>query len=129
MTDDLKSGPQTARQLISARTRAALAAIRSAIARDGCYVTRSGRKITRLGAPSGARQSGRWSPAGSIESARVRRENSVAHAKAVKPMILELRAADASFQAVADRLNALGMTTPRGCDWTPMAVKRALERG
>ena len=34
-----------------------------------------------------------------------------------------------SLRAIAAELNKMGVTTPRGCEWTATAVKNAIERG
>ena len=39
-----------------------------------------------------------------------------------------MKAAGLTFAAMADRLNAMKVRTARGATWTPMAVKRVLDR-
>jgi DNA invertase Pin-like site-specific DNA recombinase len=44
------------------------------------------------------------------------------------PVMVELRNAGASLQAIADRLNSVGHETRNGCDWNAGQVKRVLDR-
>lgn len=46
----------------------------------------------------------------------------------VKPVIESLRAGGATLQGIADQLNDMGVTTPRGKQWTATAVKNAMAR-
>jgi DNA invertase Pin-like site-specific DNA recombinase len=91
------------RRLISARTKAALAA-----ARD---------RGTRLGR-NGAE---RLAPAYRAEA--------VERAQALAPVVAEVRAGGASsLRAIAAGLNARGVVTAQGKPWSAMQVKRVLER-
>lgn len=47
----------------------------------------------------------------------------------VLPTIRDRRAAGATYQAIADEFNALGVTTARGGKWHPTTVKNAEARG
>jgi DNA invertase Pin-like site-specific DNA recombinase len=49
-------------------------------------------------------------------------------AEKVWPTIRDRRAAGATYQAIADELNALGVTTARGGKWHPTTVKNAEAR-
>ena len=93
------------REMISARTKAALAAAKE-----------RGRK---LGNP-------RWQK--SIAKATAARR------KAPMPtpmsgMIRELRASGKTLRAIADQLNGLGLRTPGGAQWHVSSVQRALAPG
>jgi hypothetical protein len=50
-------------------------------------------------------------------------------ARNVLPVIREAKAGGArSLREIAAALNARGLETPRGARWSPMAIKRVLER-
>jgi DNA invertase Pin-like site-specific DNA recombinase len=91
------------RRLISARTKAALAAARERGTRLGRY--------------------------GAEQLAPANRAQAVARAQALAPMVAEVRAAGASsLREIAAGLNARGITTAQGNPWSAMQVKRVLER-
>jgi DNA invertase Pin-like site-specific DNA recombinase len=98
---------QKERAMISARTKAALAAARA-------------RGVT-LGGPD-------------LSKARKRAVASIKaladqHADNVLPVIREVRRAGAtSLRQIADALNARGVSTPRGGRWYASSVRNALER-
>jgi DNA invertase Pin-like site-specific DNA recombinase len=104
---------------ISERTKAALAAAKArgvplGSARPGHW---DGREEARLQGAARARE----------RSIVVRREKALAAVADLIPTMKEQRTSGASFAAVAETLNAQGQQTPRGCKWTPAAVRRALE--
>jgi DNA invertase Pin-like site-specific DNA recombinase len=91
------------RRLISERTRAALQASKA-----------RGKRLGRNGAE-------RLAPAYRAEAA--------ARAKALAPVVAEIRAAGASsLREIAASLNARGIPTAQGGSWSPMQVKRVMER-
>ena len=91
------------RRLISARTKAALAAAKH-----------RGVRLGRHGAE-------RLAPA--------YRAQAEERAKALAPIIAEIRAAGASsLREIAAGLNERGIKTPNGGTWSAMQVKRILER-
>ena len=91
------------RRLISARTKAALAAAKA-----------RGKRLGRNGAE-------RLAPAYRAEAAR--------RAAELAPVIAEVRAAGAfSLRQIAAGLNQRGIPTARGGAWSAMQVKRVLER-
>lgn len=95
------------RSLISTRTRQALAAAQA-------------RGVT-LGSPKLAQA--RESAVAAIKASADQ------HAANVLPIIKEAQKAGATtLRAVADALNARGISTPRGGAWHPQAVKNALDR-
>jgi DNA invertase Pin-like site-specific DNA recombinase len=105
---------------ISERTKAALAAAKKrgvalGSARPGHW---TGREEARL---RGARK-------GSAASARVRAERAAEAVADLMPRMRQLRDQGASLRKIAAELNAQGQSTSRGCEWTAMAVKRALDR-
>lgn len=51
-----------------------------------------------------------------------------AAASRVSAIILPMRRANATLQAIADALNAANVATPRGAKWQPMSVSNALSR-
>ena len=58
---------------------------------------------------------------------RFANEGAEAYAKAM-PIVKEMNAAGEGLQAIADRLNAEGIATPRGAEWKPMQISRLLKR-
>jgi DNA invertase Pin-like site-specific DNA recombinase len=113
---------QAEREAISARTKAGLESIRQRIATDGYHISRAGRRITRLGNPNPiAKPDHAKATAAVIAKAD-------AYAARVAPTIKALRDGALTLQAIADRLNELGFLTPRGAAWSPMAVKRIIDR-
>ncbi len=115
---------QQEREAISLRTKAAIGTIRTRLAAGETYTSkRSGRPLKRLGNPGGLAV--RRPDLGS--AAIVRKADDFA-AK-VGPLVMELNAGGSmSLAAVAERLNAMNVATSRGKAWTPMAVKRVIER-
>ncbi|MCQ4160842.1 recombinase family protein [Roseomonas sp. GC11] len=99
------------RQMISQRTKAALAAAKA--------------RGTKLGGDRG------WRPSAD-ESAAARAalvEAATRHAWLVLPEVERLRAEGRiTLAALADGLAEAGVRTPRGGNWTPTAVRRALLR-
>jgi DNA invertase Pin-like site-specific DNA recombinase len=95
------------RELISARTKAALAAARA--------------RGVRLGAPDprvGARLG--------VATIQAR---AAAHAENVAPILISLQKAGCrSLQAIADALNTRGIKPPRGGQWYPKSVARLFQR-
>lgn len=92
------------RNFISLRTKAALAAAKA-----------KGRKL------GGVR------PKTEARNEAIQRD-ALAFAMKVKPIIEPMRSAGSTLQAIASALDASGVTTARGGNWTPMQVKRVLER-
>jgi DNA invertase Pin-like site-specific DNA recombinase len=91
------------RRLISARTKAALAAARA----RGKQLGRNGAEVL----------------------APAYRAQAVDRARALEPVVAELRASGAnSLRKIAAGLNARGLTTVQGGPWSAMQVKRVLER-
>jgi Resolvase, N terminal domain len=115
------------REMISARTTAALAVVSSAIAATGSWTSRrSGLPITRLGNPH-------LRP-GSRSAARVARQAptdlSNAHAADVLPYIVRARRAGCtSLGELARALSDCGIRTPAGgTEWRAAQVSRVLAR-
>jgi DNA invertase Pin-like site-specific DNA recombinase len=113
---------QQEREAISARTKAGLQSIRDRISANGFYVSRSGRMITRLGNPS---PTCRPDHVMGTAAAKARADE---FAGRVAPTASALRSGGMSLQAIADRLNVMGVRSARGSSWTSMAVKRVLDR-
>lgn len=108
---------------ISLRTKAALGTIKAKLDRGEAHVSRrSGRQVDRLGSPAGLSVSRPDLGTAAVVA------KADAHAAKVAPMALDLRASGLSFGAIAERLTAARVATPRGGAWTPMGVKRVLDR-
>lgn len=65
---------------------------------------------------------------GTEASAKVRSARADAKASDVAPIMRDLAASGASLRSIAAELHQRGIPSPRGAQWTPMAVKRALAR-
>ena len=102
---------------ISLRTKAALAEIKKKLA-NGEMVLPSGAKT--LG---GTMDDTRRATATANRSA-----TADANAAKVAANIRRARDAGSTLQAIADELNGMPVFTPRGSQWTPSAVRRALLR-
>lgn len=115
---------QQEREAVSARTKAALASIKTTLASGENYVSRrSGREVTRLGNPEGLKV--RRPDLGVL----AKQEKADAFAAGVLPTIRRVQAGGAtSLAAIALRLNGLKIRSARGGEWTPMSVKRVLDR-
>lgn len=115
---------QQEREAISVRTKAAIGSIKAKLAAGEQYVSRrSGRPLTRLGSPKGLTVS---RPDLGTQALQ---EKADAFARRVLPTIREAQAeGPLSLAALAERLNAMKVHTARGKEWTPMAVKRVLDR-
>lgn len=116
------------REMISQRTKAALAVVKAAIARDGGWTARrSGRRITSLGGPNlipgaGAR-------AGAYRARRAKSKIADERANDVRPYLdAALTAGCNSLRELARALNARGIPAPRGGEWTATQVSRAMAR-
>jgi DNA invertase Pin-like site-specific DNA recombinase len=104
---------QHERQMISARTKAALAAAKA--------------RGTRLGNPQGAAAfHGKDGRTASIERRQAQADE---HARNIKPVIEDIQAAGiTSYRAIAVELNARGILTARGRSWYPTTVRQLLRR-
>ncbi len=65
---------------------------------------------------------------GTVTSAEVRAVKANERAADIAPLIRDLQDNGASLRQIAGELTARGIMTPRGSQWTAMAVKRAVER-
>jgi len=114
---------QQEREAISSRTKAALGSIKARLAEGGEHVSRrSGQALTKLGSPRGLTVS--RPDLGTLAVT----EKADRFAARVRPVLEALRDEGLSLAAVAGRLNEMRVKSARGGLWTPMAVKRALER-
>ncbi len=115
---------QEEREAISRRTKAALGSIKARIENGETYVSkRSGATVMRLGNPNGLAVA-----AGSAEGVEAIKAKADAFASRVAPTARALLASEGSLARVARRLNEMQVKTTRGSEWTPMAVKRILDR-
>ncbi len=113
---------QAEREMISQRTKDALASIKAKIANGEGHVSKAGKPVERLGNPNGLSQPRR--DLGPLAA----KEKAATFAGKVGPTITTLKDAGLTLQQVADRLNEMGVPTSRGSSWTPMAVKRVIDR-
>ena len=99
---------QKEREMISARTKAALAAAKA--------------RGVRLGSPVGFK--------GKVyrEGGKAVREKAQEFAAALAPTLASLRLRGLSLNAMARELEAMGVKTPRGGAWTATAVRNVLGR-
>lgn len=107
------------RRMIAARTSAALQAakargVKLGSAREGHWAGREERRIAGLRAATAA-------------AAAARRELSRDVYAAAKPIADRLAGEGLSMRAIAEQLNAAGMTTARGGVWTAEQVRRVLK--
>lgn len=111
--------------MISARTKAALAVVKAAIARDGGWISRrSGQRIAKLGAP--VILSGR---AGAYRARRARSLLADSRAADIARYLDEAKAAGCiSLRQLAAALNARAIPAPCGGAWTASQVSRAVAR-
>jgi DNA invertase Pin-like site-specific DNA recombinase len=101
---------QQERELISARTKAALAARRA--------------RGLKLGNDRDMRP---YAASASLLGQAANRRKAIARAKEIKPLIEDARkAGHVSLRRIAEYLNAAGTPTPRGKQWTPTAVAHAI---
>jgi DNA invertase Pin-like site-specific DNA recombinase len=114
---------QKEREFIVRRTNEGLDSIRAKLANGETHVSkRSGRVVERFGgtvAPTEAMVA---------KSVQVRSEKAKTFASTVAPTAKALKDAGLTLQNIADRLNEMKVKTSGGANWTPMAVKRVLER-
>ena len=93
---------QQEREFISTRTKAAMAAAKA--------------KGQRFGNPKLAE----------LNRTRIRQANRFN--STVAPIVLPLRQRGMTFQQIADTLNQMNVKTSRGCKYSPMQVKRVVDR-
>jgi DNA invertase Pin-like site-specific DNA recombinase len=115
------------REMIGARTKAALNSIKDQIAANGSYVSRrSGNMITRLGNPHGAKNLAGYGNGAAVQALQRRADEFAAD---VLPIIDAVREdGHTSLQAIARELNVRGILTPRGGEWTATSVRNVLLR-
>jgi len=100
-------------RMISARTKAALAAAKARGVKLG-----GDRGYRPTGAPNAAK--------GAAASAEARRLTASRFCFEMRPRIETMRDQGASLRAIATTLNAEGITTAKGAEWTATAVRRVL---
>jgi DNA invertase Pin-like site-specific DNA recombinase len=109
-------------KMISERTKAGLAAAKA----RGTWVSRSGRTVTRLGNPNGARV---LRGLGNDAAVAAIKAGADRHAAQVAPVIAAIRAEGiTSNKQTAVELNRRGILTPRGGRWHTGTVRDLLAR-
>lgn len=118
---------QTERELISGRTKSALGVRKKQLKEQGFFISKAGRRVTRLGNPRPQR--GPMSP-----DQLARRMERIAENRVVDPRMVEakkyalaLQRKGWSLAEIADHFNEVEIERPRGGKWHKIAVKRVLE--
>lgn len=110
--------------LISKRTVEALASVKAQISQNGRYTARSGRIITRLGAPASAVKA---SEEGRRKAIEVRQSAAAKWAADVLPLVQDIQARGiVSAAGVAAELNRLRVPARKGGQWQAVQVQRLL---
>lgn len=113
------------REMISARTKAALAVVKAECdAGRGWVSRRSGNRIVRLGSPVATRERG------TVAATLARKRQARRRAADAAPYIEAARRAGcATLSEIGEALTARGVRTPAGgAEWRPEQVRRALAR-
>jgi DNA invertase Pin-like site-specific DNA recombinase len=120
---------QAEREAISTRTKEALGAIKARLAAEGSYTSpRSNKTIFRLGNPNGAAPLRRGRNAAEAAAA-ARKRLFDKRVRDLKPIIVAARGdGAATYQQIADYLNARGIITARNRRWHPSSVRNVLKR-
>jgi DNA invertase Pin-like site-specific DNA recombinase len=102
---------QQERKLISKRTKDALAVLKA--------------QGVKLGSPQNL-PTDAW-----VKAVAVRQQKAASNPgrKQAKELVIRYRKEGYTLQMIADKLNSLGMQTIRGCQYTPMQVKRLIGSG
>jgi DNA invertase Pin-like site-specific DNA recombinase len=115
------------REMISQRTKAALGAAKA----RGTWKSRTGRTVSRLGNPNGARAlraAGAGQP-GWTSGASRNRAAADRFARELAPVIETIRSDGVmSLEGIATELNARGILTARGDRWYATTVRNLLTR-
>ena len=112
------------REKISERTKNALAEIKDRIGSKGEHLSKSGNKIKALGNKENFSDKGRRKGS---EAVKHKSYNNPKNKKA-GGLIIALREAGKSFNAISKRLNELGFKTVTGKDYTAVQVSRLYKR-
>lgn len=104
-------------RVASERSRKAAAAYKARGGRLGA-ARPEGRNLDAAARAKGARSAG-----------KVARDQADQAYQSLMPTLKRLRESGRTLQEIADRLNAEGLTTRRGCPWNAMQVSRVLKRG
>lgn len=112
---------QNTAENIRQNTRAGLRQIKRIIERDGCYVSRSGREITKLGNAESL-------AAGRRKGLEVRLKNleDNPERKKVKRVATVLRERGMTLEGIAEEMNAIGLRTMRGNPWNASTVNKLI---
>jgi len=112
---------QVEKRLIRARTKAKMEQIKNEIDNNGFYVTKAGRKISKLGVHKN--MSYAHKRAGEAAAA-----NAMNHYESIMIFIEDATKNCSSLSQIASYLNTRKVSTPRGGKWYPSSVKNILAR-
>jgi DNA invertase Pin-like site-specific DNA recombinase len=107
------------REMISARTKAALQAVKRELEEKGPRTSRAGRVYTELGNPN-------WQ---APLAKALRARNVRPTAPAVLDLMRQHRSEGLTYRAIAAKLNDLNSPSPQGGKWYASTVRRALKAG
>lgn len=113
--------------LISQRTREALAKIKNKIKRDGYYISRNGNKVTSLGNPQNLTNESRKKALDVIKERK--RLRNLQAMEVIKELAenYRLKGERPNLSEIARVLNDRGIKTSRGKEFHPVQVKRLME--
>ena len=122
------SQAKTERDNISQRSKSALRAKKEIIMQQGFFISKSGRIVEKLGNPN-------WKEEdilrGNRKSAQVRadRVKSNPAFRQAYTMALMMREKGEKNEVIAQKMNGMGMRTPRGCLYIPASIPQLIRMG
>ena len=122
------SQAKTERDNISQRSKSALQAKKEIIMQQGFFISKTGRRVEKLGTPA-------WREEdvlrGNRKSAQVRAERVRSNPafRQAYTMASMLREKGKRNEDIAAEMNAMGMRTPRGCLYIPASIPQLIRQG
>lgn len=122
------SQAKTERDNISQRSKSALQAKKEIIEKNGYFISKTGRRVEKLGSPD-FKPEHIWK--GNRKSAEVRAERVRSNPafKQAYTMASMLRERGEKNEAIAAKMNELGMRTARGCMYIPASIPQLIKQG